>query len=95
VSYPGEKYLHNNYKFKKVKTYQWSELIKIKPKRINLCKFDFEQELAILYSSGTTGKPKCICHKSGGVLLQHRKEHLLHCNIKEGDNIFYFTKISH
>ena len=91
VSYPGEKYLNNKHRFKKVKTYQWSELIKIKPKSINLSKFDFEHELAILYSSGTTGKPKCICHKSGGVLLQHRKEHLLHCNIKEGDNVFYFT----
>ena len=91
VSYPGEKYLNNKCRFKKVKTYQWSELIKIKLKSINLSKFDFEHELAILYSSGTTGKPKCICHKSGGVLLQHRKEHLLHCNIKEGDNVFYFT----
>jgi len=44
-----------------------------------------------LYSSGTTGKPKCICHKSGGVLLQHIKEHQLHNEIKENDNVFYFT----
>ena len=44
-----------------------------------------------MYSSGTTGKPKCICHKTGGVLLQHLKEHQLHCNIKENDNVFYFT----
>jgi len=44
-----------------------------------------------LYSSGTTGKPKCICHRSGGVLIQHKKEHQLHCDIKEGDNVFYFT----
>ena len=35
--------------------------------------------------------PKCICHRSGGVLVQHKKEHQLHCNIKEGDNVFYFT----
>ena len=54
-------------------------------------KFNFNSELAILYSSGTTGKPKCICHRSGGVLLQHLKEHQLHCEIKEKDNIFYFT----
>ncbi|MDC0152767.1 acetoacetate--CoA ligase [Candidatus Pelagibacter sp.] len=91
VNYPGEKYLLNQYKFKKVKTFRWSELEKIKPKKIKFSKFDFDQELAILYSSGTTGKPKCICHRSGGVLLQHRKEHQLHCNIKENDNVFYFT----
>ena len=54
-------------------------------------KFDFEHDLAILYSSGTTGKPKCICHKNGGVLIQHLKEHQLHCDIKENDNVFYFT----
>ena len=53
--------------------------------------FDFEHELAILYSSGTTGKPKCICHRTGGVLIQHKKEHQLHCDVKEGDNVFYFT----
>ena len=91
VNYPGEKYLQNKYKFKKVKLFKWSELIKTESQKIQFTKFDFEQELAILYSSGTTGKPKCICHKSGGVLLQHKKEHQLHCDIKEGDNVFYFT----
>jgi acetoacetyl-CoA synthetase len=59
--------------------------------KIDFKRFDFETELAILYSSGTTGKPKCICHRSGGVLIQHKKEHQLHCNIKENDNVFYFT----
>ena len=91
INYPGEKYLNNKYKFKNVKIYKWSELTKIKPENISFSKFDFEHELAILYSSGTTGKPKCICHRTGGVLLQHKKEHLLHCNIMEGDNVFYFT----
>ncbi|MDA9604551.1 acetoacetate--CoA ligase [Candidatus Pelagibacter sp.] len=91
VNYPGEKYLINKYKFKNVKVFKWSEFDKIKSENINFTKFDFEHELAILYSSGTTGKPKCICHRSGGVLLQHKKEHQLHCNIKEGDNVFYFT----
>jgi acetoacetyl-CoA synthetase len=91
VNYPGEKYINNKYKSKKVKIRKWSELIKLEPENIKFFKFNFEQELAILYSSGTTGKPKCICHRSGGVLLQHKKEHLLHCDIKKSDNIFYFT----
>ena len=63
----------------------------IQPSSIIFPKFDFDHELAILYSSGTTGKPKCICHRNGGVLLQHKKEQQLHCNIKEKDNVFYFT----
>ncbi len=91
INYPGEKYSDNKYKSKKVKVLKWSELTKQEPEKIQFLKFDFEQELAILYSSGTTGKPKCICHRSGGVLLQHKKEHQLHCDIKEGDNVFYFT----
>ena len=91
VNYPGEKYLNKKYNFKKIKVIKWSDLSKIKSEVLKFSKFDFEHELAILYSSGTTGKPKCICHRSGGVLLQHIKEHQLDCNIKEGDNIFYFT----
>jgi acetoacetyl-CoA synthetase len=91
INYPGERYLKNNHKFTKVKMIKWSKLIKIEAQKTQFYKFDFEQELAILYSSGTTGKPKCICHRSGGVLLQHKKEHQLHCDIKEDDNIFYFT----
>ncbi len=51
----------------------------------------FNDPLFILYSSGTTGQPKCITHKVGGTLLQHRKEHQLHCDIKPGDKLFYFT----
>ena len=91
ISYPGQRYLLSKYRFKKVKTLRWSELKKFKFEKINFKKFDFEQKLTILYSSGTTGRPKCICHRSGGVLIQHKKEHQLHCDIKEGDNVFYFT----
>ena len=89
--YPGQPNLNKLPKFKNIKTHSWQNLIKNKFTFIKYFKFDFEHDLAILYSSGTTGKPKCICHKSGGVLLQHLKEHQLHCNIKENDNVFYFT----
>jgi acetoacetyl-CoA synthetase len=51
----------------------------------------FDHPLFIMYSSGTTGAPKCIVHGAGGVLLQHLKEHRLHCDIKPGDRLFYFT----
>ena len=91
ANYPGEKYLKNKYTYKKVKVLKWNELMKKESEKTQFSKFDFEQDLAILYSSGTTGKPKCICHRSGGVLLQHKKEHQLHCDIREGDNVFYFT----
>ena len=90
IKYPGKKFIKMKI-LRKVKIFKWTDLLKTDFKSINLSNYDFEHELAILYSSGTTGKPKCICHRSGGVLIQHKKEHQLHCNIKEGDNVFYFT----
>ncbi len=51
----------------------------------------FSQPLYILFSSGTTGAPKCIVHSAGGTLLQHLKEHRLHAGVEDGDRFFYFT----
>jgi acetoacetyl-CoA synthetase len=52
---------------------------------------EFNHPLYIMYSSGTTGVPKCIVHGAGGTLIQHIKEHMLHCNIGVDDRLFFFT----
>ena len=59
--------------------------------QLRFTRLPFDHPLYILYSSGTTGKPKCIVHGAGGTLLQHQKEHLLHIDLRAGDRLFYFT----
>ncbi len=66
-------------------------LAQFKPAAIPFVPTGFNDPLFILYSSGTTGKPKCIVHRAGGVLLQHLKEHQLHCDIKPDDRVFYYS----
>lgn len=60
---------------------------------IDFVPLPFNHPLYIMFSSGTTGIPKCIVHGAGGSLLQHIKEHRLQCDIHRGDRVFYFTTI--
>ncbi len=79
----------------KIPTFTWNQLGE-PPHREAMLRFSFERfpfqhPLCIVFSSGTTGRPKCIVHGVGGTLLQHLKEHQLHCDLSPGDRLFYYT----
>ncbi len=70
----------------------WSDaLAAFEPAPLTFTRVPFDHPLFIMFSSGTTGAPKCIVHGHGGTLLQHLKEHRYHLDIRAGDRVFYFT----
>lgn len=64
------------------------------PAPVTFQRVGFNDPLFVMFSSGTSGPPKCIVHRVGGVVLQHLKEHQLHCDLQSGDRLFYFSTCS-
>ncbi len=69
----------------------WDDYLDNGAEEIDFRAQPFDHPLYILYSSGTTGTPKCIVHSAGGTLLQHLKEHRLHTDLDASDTLFYYT----
>ncbi len=72
-------------------TYLWQDCLSPSPAPLNFVQLPFNHPVYILYSSGTTGKPKCMVHGAGGTLLQHLKELRLHTDLRREDIIFFYT----
>ena len=68
-------------------------IARFQPKEMTFERFPFNHPLYIMFSSGTTGAPKCIVHGAGGTLIQHLKEHQLHCDVRRDDRVLYFTTL--
>lgn len=85
-------YLARNDSENDVSTRSWHSIINhYQPQPVRFVRVGFNEPLFVLYSSGTTGKPKCIVHSVGGTTINHLKEHQLHCDIKPNDRVFYYT----
>jgi acetoacetyl-CoA synthetase len=69
----------------------FDDWLRLEPSTTPFAHYPFDHPLCVLFSSGTTGKPKCIVHGAGGTLLQHLKEHRLHTDLGAGDRLFYYT----
>ena len=70
---------------------QWQDFLDTSATEVQFAQLPFDHPLFIMYSSGTTGMPKCIVHGAGGTLIQHLKEHQLHVDLRRDDVLFYFT----
>jgi len=68
-----------------------SEMERFAPRKIDFVQLPFDQPVYIMFTSGTTGKPKCLVHGAGGTLLKHVTEHALQFNIKRNDKVYYYT----
>lgn len=83
--------IDNKFDTKLDKFLYFNEILDTSSTKISFEQTPFDHPVYIMYSSGTTGLPKCMVHSSGGLLLQHYKEHVFHTNLKRDDVITYFT----
>lgn len=82
---------HNKNEFDQYNPLYFNQLLENTSKEIEFEQTPFSHPVSIMYSSGTTGLPKCMVHGAGGTLLQHYKEHVLHTDLKREDVITYYT----